>query len=374
MDFLCLSALSAGNKYKHMNKIKSETYDIFFAEKHFSQIENFLQNTDYQSAKKIILVDENTKCFCLPELLKNVKTLNVGDIIEIKSGEKHKTIDDCRLVWDKLIQLKAGRDSIVINLGGGMLSDLGGFVSSTFKRGIPYINIPTTLLAMVDASVGGKTAVNFSELKNQIGVFSNPRAVFIIPEFLKNLPENQLLSGYAEVIKHALIADKKYWVTIKNTNILSGTKFMDLIIPSIEIKNKIVGLDPFEKGDRKKLNFGHTFGHAFETISHKQDKALLHGEAIAMGMICEVFISHKIAGLSQGELQEIISHILKHFKLYIIQKQQFNTLIEIMSHDKKNSRDEINFTLLNSIGQSEFNRTCKTSLILETLDFYNNLS
>lgn len=357
-----------------MKKISSETCDIYLGNKQFLQIENFLQNKGYQSSKKIIIVDGNTKSLCLPKLLKNVKILHAAHIIEIKSGEKHKTIDDCKIVWNKLIELKTDRDSIVINLGGGMLSDLGGFVSSTFKRGIPYINIPTTLLAMIDASVGGKTAVNFGKLKNQIGVFSKPNAVFIIHEFLKTLAENQLLSGYAEIIKHALIADKKYWETIKNTEILCGKNYLNLIIPSIEIKNKIISLDPYEKNERKKLNFGHTFGHAFETISHKQGKALLHGEAIAMGMICEAFISHKIAGLSQGELQEIISHVLKYFELYVIQKQQFITLIEIMSHDKKNTRDEINFTLLNSIGQSEINRTCKTNIIIEALDYYFHLA
>ncbi len=356
-----------------MKKIRSETYDIYFGEKQFLQIENFLQNKDYQSCKKIIIVDENTKSLCLPKLLKNAETLQTSQIIEIKSGEKNKTIDACRIVWDKLIKLKTDRDSIVINLGGGMLSDLGGFVSSTFKRGIPYINIPTTLLAMVDASVGGKTAVNFGELKNQIGVFSKPRAVFIIPEFLKSLPENQLLSGYAEVIKHALISDEKYWEKIKNTEILPDAKYMDFIIPSIEIKNEIVSLDPYEKNERKKLNFGHTFGHAFETFSHKKGKPLLHGEAIAMGMICEAFISNKIAGLKQDELQEIISHILKYFKLYVIRKQQFNTLVELMSHDKKNTGDEINFTLLNSIGQSEINETCKIDLIFKALDFYESI-
>ena len=226
---------------------------------------------------------------------------------------------------------------------------------------------------MVDASVGGKTGVNFDELKNQIGVFSNPVAVFIIPEFLKTLPEKQLLSGYAEIIKHALIADKKYWEIITKTEFLSGENYQNLIIPSIEIKNKIVDLDPNEKNERKKLNFGHTFGHAFETISHKKGKALLHGEAIAMGMICEAFISHKVAGLTQGEFLEIISHILKYFKLYQIKKQEFDSIIELMSHDKKKSCEEINFTLLNSIGQSEIDRTCKPGLIKDALNFYLQL-
>jgi len=356
-----------------MEKFKSENYDIYLGELQSSQIENFLQKKVYQSSKKILIVDENTKHFCLPKLLKNVKTLQAAIIIEIKSGEKHKTIDDCKLVWEKLIELKTDRNSIVINLGGGMLTDIGGFVSSTFKRGIPYINIPTTLLAMVDASIGGKTGVNFGELKNQIGVFSKPKAVFIFPEFLKSLEKSQIFSAYAEIIKHALIFDEKYWETIKNIEIHSTDNYLNLIIPSIKIKNEIVSNDPFEKNVRKKLNFGHTIGHAFETISHKKGKALLHGEAIAMGMICETFISHKIAGLSQSELKEIISHILKYFKPYIIQKQDFNTLIEIMSHDKKNSDKEINFTLLNSIGKAEINKTCKKDLIIETFEFYFHL-
>ncbi len=356
-----------------MKKIQSESYDIYLGERKFSQIENFLQNKVYQSSKKIIIIDENTRHFCLPELLKNVKTLQTANIIETKSGEKHKTIEDCKVIWEKLIELKTDRNSIVINLGGGMLSDIGGFVSSTFKRSITYINIPTTLLAMVDASIGGKTGVNFGELKNQIGVFSEPKAVFIISEFLKSLPKNQILSAYAEIIKHALIADEKYWETIKNTEILSNPNYLNLIIPSINIKNEIVRLDPYEKNERKKLNFGHTFGHAFEAFSHKQGKALLHGEAIAMGMICEAFISYKISGLGQAQFQEIISHILKYFKLFAIKKQDFITLIEIMSHDKKNSCEEINFTLINSIGQSEINRTCKKEIIIEAFDFYSQL-
>jgi 3-dehydroquinate synthase len=263
---------------------------------------------------------------------------------------------------------------MLINLGGGVISDLGGFVASAFKRGIRYVNVPTTLLAMVDASIGGKVGVDMDGLKNQIGMFSNPQVVFIIPEFLDTLPDSYKRNGFAEVIKHSLVYEKNYWDEISRKPFTDIDNWKEIIDWSIEIKNYFVTEDPLEKGFRKVLNFGHTIGHAVETYSFQfEGEELSHGEAVAIGIICESYISHKHSGLSEDELSEITQYISSNFEHYIFNSGYFEQLLELMQHDKKNVTSNINFTLLTSIGNSLINEVVDVGLVRESLLYYQNL-
>jgi len=291
-----------------------------------------------------ILVDENTRRNCLNKL---PKTDN-SKVIEIKSGEKNKNISTCNFIWQELTNHNFDKDSLLINLGGGVIGDMGGFCAATYKRGIDFIQIPTTLLAMTDASIGGKLGVDFLALKNQIGLFANPKSVLIYPDFLESLPLDQLKSGFAEVLKHALISDKNLWNEILNTS-FEKLNWNEIILLSVEIKNKIVLSDPKEKGERRKLNFGHTFGHAIESFYLKKSTPILHGQAIALGMLIE----SKMSNLSESEKVEITAFILSNFTLpYNPAKNQ---LIDFMRNDKKNSDEKINFTLLDGIGSCTIN-------------------
>ena len=283
-----------------MKEIKSDNYSIWLGE-------NSLSKLDISGYSKVaILVDENTKRNCLPKL----PQLENSIIIEVTSGEINKSISSCNYIWEQLSEHNFDRDSLLINLGGGVIGDMGGFAASTYKRGIDFIQVPTTLLAMVDASVGGKLGVDFNGLKNQIGLFNNPESVLIFPEFLETLPENQLKSGYAEVVKHALISDNNLWEKIISVP-FNEMNWGEIIETSINIKNKIVLSDPYEKGERKKLNFGHTFGHAVESYYLEKGTPILHGEAVLMGILLEVEISL----VSQEQNNEIKNYILSNFSL-----------------------------------------------------------
>ena len=321
-----------------MKEVISNNYSIWIGTDSLSK----LDVSEYSEVA--ILVDENTRRDCLNKLPK----IYNSKIIEIKSGEKNKNISTCNFIWQELTNHNFGKDSLLINLGGGVIGDMGGFCAATYKRGIDFIQIPTTLLAMTDASIGGKLGVDFLALKNQIGLFSNPKSVLIYPDFLESLPLNQLKSGFAEVLKHALISDKNLWNKILNTS-FEKLNWNDIILLSLEIKNKIVLSDPKEKGERRKLNFGHTFGHAIESFYLKKSTPILHGQAIALGMLIE----SKMSNLSESEKVEITAFILSNFTLpYNPAKNQ---LIDFMRNDKKNSDEKINFTLLNGIGNCTIN-------------------
>ena len=317
-----------------MKEVKADNYSIWIGEKSLSKL-------DISKYSKVaILVDENTKRECFSLLPKISNSI----IIEVPSGEENKNISICNTVWKKLSLNNFDRNSVLINLGGGVIGDMGGFCASTYKRGLDFIQIPTTLLAMVDASIGGKIGINFNGLKNQIGLFSNPKSVIINPIFLKTVSEKQLQSGFAEVIKHSLITDKKHW------EILSNTAFKDLdwqniIDISIQIKNTIVKSDPLEKNNRKKLNFGHTYGHAIESYYLEEKKPILHGEAVLMGIILE----SELSLLSQNEKIDIKDYIISNFSLPDIPSK--NKLMKFLLNDKKNKKAKINFTLLNGIGR-----------------------
>ena len=353
-----------------MQKIVSSGYSIFYGNESLNFLSRKISASKYSSI--FILVDENTNKHCLPQLIINCNSLANAEIIEIDSGETNKNIDICIGMWKTLSEFGANRKSLLINLGGGVITDLGGFVASTFKRGIDFINIPTTLLAMVDASVGGKTGIDLDELKNEIGIFSKPKAVFVFPEFLKTLDKKQIKSGFAELLKHGIIADKKFWNLAKKIDATNIFDLENLILKAIEIKNDIVKKDFNEKNIRKSLNFGHTIGHALESYSILNFKEpLLHGEAVAIGMIGEAFLSQKFAGLSKTESTEIktiIENIGFNSKL---KKININTLIELMKHDKKNENEEIKFSLIKSIGKYHSTISCDKESIIEALKFCN---
>lgn len=322
-----------------------------------------------------ILVDTNTHDACLPQFLSQLESGDIQiEVMEMPDGEESKTIDICMGVWEALSEYHADRKSLLINLGGGVVTDLGGFVASTYMRGIKYINIPTSLLAMVDASVGGKTGVDLGSLKNQVGVISEGDMVGIDISFLKTLPENHLISGFAEMLKHGLISDKNYWKALANLDEIDSTNLDQLIYDSVVIKNKIVSQDPTEKGLRKILNFGHTLGHAIESyfLDYTEKETLLHGEAIAIGMILEAYISTKMSGLSKEELNIITTRILKTFKKVNLENEDYDPIIKLMSHDKKNSHGIVKFVLLEAIGKAKIDCEVPNDLILEAFEYYKS--
>lgn len=332
------------------------------------------QLLDANYSKIFMLVDENTLQHCTTELITNVELLQDAEIIEINSGEENKTLDICYQIWRTLADYKADRNSLLVNLGGGVITDMGGFIASTYKRGIDFINVPTTLLSQIDASVGGKVGVDFEELKNMVGVFNEPQGVFINPNFLKTLDKKQMLSGYAEALKHALITDAAYWGELKNGMLSDSNNWEALITKSVNIKNEIVLADPTEKNKRKLLNFGHTIGHAIESYSLKNDGLpLLHGEAIAIGMICESYISYKNSGLSVDELEEIGATILDFYSAFPIVNSNYDELLDLMKNDKKNENAEINFSLLTKIGEASINQKADIKTIIASLDYYKSL-
>ncbi|MDB4534144.1 3-dehydroquinate synthase [Vicingaceae bacterium] len=353
-----------------IKKIKTNSSDVFIGEGVFSVLNEYLRA--YKGFKVFVLVDENTLEHCVTKIITQNELLHNAEILEIDSGEENKTLEVCYQLWKTLADYKADRKSLLINLGGGVITDMGGFIASTYKRGIDFINIPTTLLSQIDASVGGKTGVDFEGLKNVIGVFNEPKGVFIYPDFLKTLDKRQMLSGYAEALKHALIKDAAYWLELKDGMLSDSENWMNLITRSVIIKNDIVLNDPLEKGGRKLLNFGHTIGHAIESFSLDHDQyPLCHGEAIAVGMVCESYISYKSNKMTKSDLDEISSTLKSFYKSYDIVESNYHSYIELMGNDKKNEGGGINFTLLSKIGEGNINKEIESDLILESLNYYN---
>ncbi|HAF28278.1 MAG TPA: 3-dehydroquinate synthase [Bacteroidales bacterium] len=353
-------------------RINSEFSTIFIS----TEIQTILTEIfkELKNRKIFVLVDENTKSNCLP-LIYAIDEIKKSEIIEIKSGESNKTINTVEKVWKTLQEKGADRTSLLINLGGGIIGDLGGFAASTFKRGIDFINIPTTLLSQVDASIGGKTGVNFYGLKNEIGVFNHPKYILIDSSFNQTLDDRNILSGWAEMLKHALIFDEKDWLNLINHKIKqTGFKELNqLIARSVNIKNHFVEQDPFEKNIRKALNFGHTFGHAFESFFMSSENEILHGEAIAHGIICEIYLSHKMSNFPIHKMDKIVSYIFNTYKRLELREKDFEKILELIGHDKKSEGLNINLTLLEDIGQIKINQNCKKEDIIETLKWYSNL-
>ena len=355
-----------------MSPIQANGYPIYFNEQGYEALNKWLINSKYSSI--FVLVDSHSNEFCLPHFLPCLATNIAIEVIEFDAGESSKNIETCVQIWKVLTELGADRKSVLINLGGGVVTDLGGFVASTFKRGIDFIHIPTTLLAMVDASVGGKNGVDLDHLKNQIGVIQVPAMVLVDLTYLETLPQNEMRSGLAEMLKHGLIADKKYWEQFLNLKDMYFNDLESLIYASIIIKNNIVKQDPTENGIRKALNFGHTLGHAIESYFLEQENkpTLLHGEAVATGMVLESFIAFKKDLISAAEYQQIKETILGIFEPIVFEITDIDPILALLIHDKKNEYGTIQFALIDGIGRIKINETVKNELLIEAFDAYKS--
>lgn len=353
-----------------MQSILANNYPIHFNENGYESLNSFLNEGNYSNL--FIIVDNNTEEFCLSKFLPYLETNLTIEIVEFEAGEANKNIETCVQLWNVLTELGADRKSLVINLGGGVVTDLGGFVASTFKRGIDFIHIPTTLLAMVDASVGGKNGVDLGNLKNQIGVINVPKMVLIDTQYLDTLSKNEMRSGLAEMLKHGLIYDAAYWEKFLDLKAIDFADFDKLIYRSVEIKNDIVTEDPTEKNIRKALNFGHTLGHAIESyfLENENKTTLLHGEAIAIGMILESYISLQKDLINLQEYNQIKSTIKAIYDAVVFEENDIAPIIELLIHDKKNEYGNIQFALIDGIGKIKINQSVENELILKAFEDY----
>ncbi|MDR1526814.1 MAG: 3-dehydroquinate synthase [Dysgonamonadaceae bacterium] len=336
-----------------------------------SDLTGFLHSLSYDGL--FLLTDENTWKYSLP-LIQEIPEIRFAKTISIPAGDENKTVDSLSQVWTFLSNSGANRKSLLVNLGGGMLTDLGGFAAATFKRGIRFINIPTTLLGAVDAAVGGKTGINFNGLKNEIGAFFPAMAVLIDSNFFKTLDTAHLLSGYAEMLKHALLDSPAVLDQILrfDLNTVDYHQLNDLLSESVLLKERIVQEDPTEQGIRKALNLGHTFGHAFESLSHAMKHPVAHGYAVAWGLVCELYLSFVKLGFDQKELMKIVRFIKENYGVFAFDCTHYSRLYEWMQHDKKNESSAVNFTLLRAVGDIAINQTADKKDIEEVLDFYRD--
>ncbi|HSZ26356.1 MAG TPA: 3-dehydroquinate synthase [Cytophagaceae bacterium] len=338
------------------------------------ELQHFLAQNSY--SKLCVITDENTYQYCYPLIREAV--IGKGIYIQIPAGEEAKTLDTCQKIWEYMTKAELDRKALVINLGGGVIGDMGGFCASTYKRGIDFVQIPTTLLSQVDASVGGKLGVDFTEkngavFKNHIGVFNKPQAVLIDTHFLSTLSDRELRSGFAEIIKHCLIADKNKWDIISSKS-FDEQDWNDLATHSVAIKSNVTETDPHEKGLRKILNFGHTLGHAIESFYLRSNKKLLHGEAIAIGMICESFISAKRGFITMENLQQISSYLVSVYGKPEIPLKDIDSIIPLTLQDKKNENSEVLFSLLEEVGRANYNIPVGMDEMKESLEYYNAFS
>ena len=325
----------------------------------------------YPHDRLFILTDEHTHRLCLPQL-QNIPAIQDATEIIIGAEDVHKNLETLASVWQALSEQGATRHSLLINLGGGMVTDLGGFAAATFKRGIAYINIPTTLLSMVDASVGGKTGINFNGLKNEIGVFAPASSVLLETEFLRSLDAHNFFSGYAEMLKHGLISTPEHFAELLSfdTENINYTALKAMVGRSVQVKEDIVEQDPQEHGIRKVLNLGHTVGHAFESLALAENRPVLHGYAVAWGIVCELYLSHIQTGFPKEKMRQTIQFIKENYGAFAFNCKQYDRLYELMQHDKKNTAGIINFTLLKEVGDICLNQTADKETIFEVFDFY----
>jgi len=331
--------------------------------------EQFLQENNY--TKIAVVVDENTRKHCYPLVKPLLPTQHL--LIEITSGEQYKTLETCSQIWQQMTDYQMDRKSLVINLGGGVIGDMGGFCATTYKRGLDFIQMPTTLLAQVDASVGGKLGIDFQQFKNHIGAFKIPTWVYIYPPFLQTLPAKQLLSGFAEVIKHCLIADADKWQALQQGQ-YPAFDWADIIQHSVEVKANVVENDPLEHGLRKILNFGHTIGHAIESYYlNDVERTLLHGEAIAIGMLCEAYLSEQKGFIDVQALNSIVQYIQALYPRLVIRPEEISAVAQLTTQDKKNEGGEIKCTLLQQVGQANFNQPITLEEVEKALRWYQGL-
>lgn len=355
-------------------KIESLTYPVHLGFNLWREIDQLLQPF-LKSRGIYLLTDNNTHSYCLPVLKDNIPLLAEQPSFSISLGERYKDLSSLYRIWTWLMEAGAGKNSLLINLGGGVVSDLGGFAAATFNRGMPYINIPTSLIAQVDAAIGGKTGLNISGIKNQAGLFYNPAAVFIMPVFLETLPEAHFKSGFAEIIKCAALSGHKFWELLKKDGALERKHIFRLISETVNFKCRIVAEDPFDRSTRKMLNFGHTVGHALESFSNMPGRVeMLHGEAVAAGMICEAYISYETAGLPKYELEEISTVIKTFFDLEPLENRFFDQFLKMINHDKKKNINGIGFSLLECLGKPCLERSVERVNLIRSFEYYNEVS
>lgn len=345
---------------------------ILFTRNIAATLDEVLAAYDYD--RLFLLTDNNTGQYCRP-LLSESNALATARCINILPDDTHKSLDALASVWQELSDRHATRHSMMINLGGGMVTDLGGFAAATFKRGIRYINIPTTLLGAVDAAVGGKTGINFNGLKNEIGAFAPAEAVLVSTSFFKTLSREHLLSGFAEMLKHGLISTTDTYNRLFTIDLSmpDSEEMLACLEQSIAVKHHVVEEDPFEANIRKSLNLGHTVGHAFESLSHKRNRPVQHGYAVAWGLICELLISHRLQKFPLDVLRTFAQYVKQNYGAFVISCDDYDYLYERMTHDKKNTADTINFTLLSGVGEVVINQTASRDEICVALDLYRDL-
>jgi len=360
--------------------VKTERYPVYLGEQAFTHLEKELIRFRKSKSRIIILTDENTHRFCLPVLIDRCPVLNETPVLTVGAGEDHKTLFSAEFLWKELMRLQANRRSVLINLGGGMITDLGGFVASGFHRGILCNHVPTTLIGQIDATIGGKTGINLDSVKNQVGTFYAPVGVFCWPGFFSTLPVEQLRPGLAEVAKTALIRDERFWRWLSRKSAgeilsvpYSDTVWKEILLQTIRIKLEIVRQDPFERNRRKLLNFGHTIGHALESLKLIKGSPVHHGEAVAAGMICECYLSEQITSLDPVASKGIVSWLLSGFGKISISSGEIPDLIALMDYDKKNRNREFQFTLLVRPGQGKIHLSCSHEQITEALLRYQEL-
>lgn len=353
-----------------MKSILSTNYYVHFQENAYTSLDVFLKENFF--SKVFILVDTNTNTNCLKAFLDKSSIDLEIEVLEVKAGEPYKNIDTCSQLWNTLSDKGADRKSLMINLGGGVITDMGGFVASTFKRGIKFINIPTTLLSMVDASVGGKTGVDLGVLKNQIGLFSNPEMVLIDTDFLRTVSEREMRSGLAEIIKYGFTFDRDLWNTIRDFETVEMEKVTELVHRSVAIKNDVVLQDLHENNLRKSLNFGHTIGHAIESyfLESKDKKSLTHGEAIAVGMVIELYYSSKLFGFPLELTEDLKEFVNRFYGEIDLQDQDLAPIIDLMKYDKKNVSGKVNFVLVEALEKCKLDIQVDTQLLLEGINYY----
>lgn len=337
-----------------------------------SSFQDLLSNK-YLGAKKIIIVDENTHDNCLDFLLTSFDSLKEAEIILLPAGEENKVLEVCFQVWEAFTEYQIGRNDLIINLGGGVVTDLGGFIASVFKRGVDFIHIPTSLLGMVDASIGGKNGLDLGSFKNQLGLFSNPKFIFIDPIFLATLPADEWMNGYAEMLKQTLISDRNKYEKLKQINIGLDLKNIELIEDSVKLKFDIVEADPLDIGQRKILNFGHTIGHAIEGF-FLEIEPISHGHAVALGMIAESYIAMQQGKLSKEDYYDIELTLLEKFSVPKMEENYFEDISELTRNDKKNRESKILCSLVTEIGSCEFNCEVSIEEIIDSLKYLSEFS
>ena len=348
---------------------------LYFVDEAVVALEKQLKEYKKANKRVFVLCDSHTRKYCLPLLYGYVSDFELN-ILTMPAGEEHKNIQTATALWQELLDKNADRNAVLICLGGGVVCDMGGFVAATFKRGIEYVFIPTTLMAQVDACIGGKTGINLSKIKNQVGLFHLPDSVFTIPSFLDTLPEKEIWSGFAEMLKHGLIADRPYWEELKKVNTVSQITRLEWIKKSIQIKTTICNIDMYDVGERKKLNFGHTVGHALESFALSVGYALSHGEAVALGMMAETDISRQKKLINKEEAASIIAVLCRFFSplFYYVEGKDYPAILSFLQKDKKKINHNLNFTLLNTVGNAVINQSVHVNEIEQSVGNLRKLS